>query len=314
MSGSNGVGPDLVIVGAARSGTSFLASVLGEHPDVDGGAVKEPNYFSREYARGPEWYDALYRPRRAGLLRLDASMSYTFSHFPDALDRLADAAPDAYVVYAVRHPVARLLSHFQLHRDYFRNEKSPTLGRALAGTAVYAGASDYAAWLPLLEKRFGPERLLVVPFPVVTGGRRELLDVICEATGLAPQPFREMGDDTDVAQRHRNQVVAFRNRWVLKGRRAVRRAGFYPAVRRALGPDRLRRVRTWTTRPVAVESLPEALRTLDEAQHDRLAELYTSAGAAVADHLAGQDARLGLGWSGSWARECPLPGERGVDW
>ena len=304
------VGPDLVIVGAARSGTSFMASILGDHPQVDPCAVKEPNYYSREHARGPEWYDSLFRPRDPRLMRLDASMSYTFAHFPDALDRLAEESPRAFVLYLVRNPVARLVSHFQLHRDYFRNEKAQTLGEALDRTDVYLGASDYATWLRRLEKLFAPDRLLVVPFPVVTAHPGELLEVLADTTGLERRPLS--GVDPG-ASRHRNQVVEFRHRGILVSRRWIRRSGLYPTVRRLLGPDRLRSLRGWTTRPVVSESVTEALATCRESQRQALATLHETAGAAVTDFLAGQDARLGLSWSGHWARECPLPGEWGVD-
>lgn len=311
MSAPQGPGPDLVIAGAARSGTSFLAAMLGQHPQVDACAVKEPNYFSREHARGPDWYDGLFTRRQSGLLRLDASMSYTFAHFPDALDLLAEAAPQAYVVYAVRHPTVRLLSHMQLHRDYFRTETARSLGDALRSSDVYAGASDYAHWLPRLEKLFGPDRLLVVPFPVVTGRREELVTTLASATGLSPQPLL---DGAETAGRHRNQVVELKGRGVFHARRLVRSWGFYPAVRRALGPERLRRVRDWSTRPVETESLGAALSSCDREQHDRLAELYSSARAAVASSLADQDDRLGLSWSQAWTEECPEPGARGTDW
>lgn len=311
MTGTSGRGPDLVIAGAARSGTSFLASVLGSHPQVDPCSVKEPNYFSREFARGSQWYERLFRARQQGVVRLDASMSYTFPHFPEALDRLVEASPDVYVVYAVRHPVARLLSHVQLHRDYFRNEPARTLGAALTSSPVYAGASDYAAWLPRLEKRFGPDRLLVVPFPVVTGRLDELLDVACPAVGLPPEPLHRAGES---ASRHRNQVVEFKGRGVLLSRRVVRRSGLYPAVRRALGADRLRQLRSWTTRPVPTESLAEALATCGSEQRQQLAALHASAGTAVRDFLSSQDARLGLAWADQWRLECPLPGSSGVDW
>lgn len=305
------VGPDLVIAGAARSGTSFLASLLGNHPQIDPCAVKEPNYFSREHARGPEWYDSLFRPRVPGLLRLDASMSYTFAHFPEALDRLAEEAPRAFLVYSVRHPVDRLVSHFHLHRDYFRNETARTLGEALDRTDVYRGASDYATWLPRLEKLFGRDRVLVVPFGVVTGRPGELLEVLEGVAGLDAHPLTEVS--TGVT-RHRNQVVEYRHRGVRLARRWVRRSGLYPTARRVLGPDRLRLLRTWTTRPVASESPTEALATCHDSQRQALADLHHRAGAAVADFLAEQDARLGLSWAAQWARECPMPGESGVDW
>ncbi|GAA0987513.1 hypothetical protein ENKNEFLB_00781 [Nocardioides aquaticus] len=311
MSAAVEVGPDLVIAGAARSGTSFLASVLGQHPQVDPCAVKEPNYFSREHDRGPGWYDGLFTPRRPGKMRLDASMSYTYAHFPDALDHLADAAPDAFVVYAVRHPVARLVSHMQLHRDYFRNESARTLGEALRSTDIYAGASDYAHWLPRLEKHFGPDRLLVVPFPVVTKRLDELLPVLSAATGLATEPFTDAGE---TAGRHRNQVVEVKSSGILAGRRLVRRWGLYPALRRTLGPERLRKVRDWSTRPVETESVTTALATCDDEQHGRLEELYASARLAAATSLRAQDVRLGLSWAEAWEQECPAPGVRGTDW
>ncbi len=310
MAVTGAVGPDVVIAGSARSGTSFLASLLGSHPAVDPGAVKEPNYFSREHARGPGWYDRLYEPRRPGLLRLDASMSYTFTHFPDALPTLAREAPDAVVLYAVRHPLRRLLSHYQLHREYFRNESAPDLGAALLSSDVYRGASDYRLWLDRLTPLIDPERLLVVPFPVITGARDELVRVLCGMTGLDPAPFR---DGAAAADDHRNQVVQFRNAGVRRARRLVRHSGLYPAVRRSLGRDRLRRLRSWGTRPVATESLDEALATCTTAQFDLLGELYESARVAVADALAAQDERRGLAWAGGWTTECPAnPGTLGT--
>ena len=314
MTGAKAIGPDVVIAGSARSGTSFLASFLGGHPDVDPGAVKESNYFSRELERGPEWYDGLYEPRRAGLLRLDGSMSYTYPQFPGALAALARESPDAVVIYAVRHPVRRLLSHFQLHRDYFKNDPAPTLGAALtdsgAYAGVYTGASDYALWLSRLSELIDPRRLVVVPFPVTTGARDELVDVVCRSTGLAPAPLLGGGG---TAMEHRNHVVAFRNRGVLLGRRVVRRAGLYPLVRRSLGPDRLRRLRSLSTKSVATESLGDALATCSGEQLDMLRTLYDGARNAAADALVAQDARTGLDWAAAWESECP---ERsvGADW
>jgi len=302
MGETGAVGPDVVIAGSARSGTSFLASLLGSHPGVDPGAVKEPNYFSREHARGAQWYDGLYEPRLRGLLRLDASMSYTFTHFPSALESMAREAPDAFVIYAVRHPLRRLLSHFHLHRDYFRNESANTLGAALTASAVYAGASDYALWLPRLAEHVAGGRLLVVPFPVITDRRDELVETVCTGVGLDPTPL--LGGDQAAAE-HRNQVVEFRSTAIMRGRRLVRRAGLYPAVRRTLGRDRLRRLRSWSTRPVQTESLTEALATCSEDQLDQLRDLYDTAREAATRALATQDAALGLSWADSWASECP---------
>ncbi len=297
------VGPDIALVGAARSGTSFLAAALSEHPQVDPGAVKEPNYFSRELARGEGWYDGLYRPRSADLLRLDASMSYTFKHFPDALAQLAKAAPDALVVYVVRHPFDRLVSHYQLHRDYFHNEPAATLGEALsfADDGVYAGAGDYAHWMAEIARHFPLERTLVVPFPAVTRDATALRQVAAMA-GLSDE---SLDAARERASAHQNNVVSFRHpafQWL---RRTVRRRGLYPAVRRLVGQQNLRRLRGAMTRPAAKDSVTAALETCSPEQQSALHELYERSRLAVAGRLEEQDARLGLDWAALWAAETP---------
>jgi hypothetical protein len=301
------IGPDVVVAGAARSGTSFLSALLSTHPDIDPGAVKESNYFSREYGRGPEWYDGLYSPRRPGLLRLDGSMSYTFAHFPEAIPRLAADAGDAVVVYAIRHPITRLVSHYQLHRDYFTNEPAQTLGEALTFSDVYSGASDYGRWWRSLTDHVAPERLLLVPFPVLKDDARSVAALVCRAAGIDPALLGEPDD----ASAHRNAVVAYRHPVVRLARRSVRRAGLYPWLRRTAGSERIRRLRSVLTRPVAAEQLDDALATCSPDQLEQLQRLYDDSRLSMRDALVEQDRRRGLQWADSWDVECPevrLPG------
>jgi Sulfotransferase domain len=294
-------GPDIVIAGAARCGTSYLAAILGAHPGIDPGAVKEPNFFSREHDRGPGWYDDLYEPRREGLLRLDGSMSYTFPHFPDALPRLAAASPGALVLYSVRDPLARTLSHYQLHRDYFGIEAAETFGEGLASNPVYIGTSEYDHWLSLLYEYFPAEQVLVVPFDVVTRHSRVVADRVCEAVGLPALP-----DEVAVeADAHRNEVVEFRHGAVKWGRRLAKRSGAYPWIRRTVGTDRLRRLRARMTRKVTAEGMDEALASCGLAQLNQLSAMHRASRAATAVALRAQDARLGVTWADTWERSCP---------
>ena len=304
-----GAGPDIVICGAARAGTTFLAALLGSHPAIDPGSVKEPNYFSRELERGPEWYDGLFEPRERGLLRLDASASYTFPHFPHALENLAERAPGAVVVYSVRDPLRRALSHYQLHREYFHNEAAATLGAALSSTEVYAGASDYARWLDLLRRTFGDDRVIVLPFEAATIRTREVLQHVC---GHLDIDSREIDVDSTASSQHRNQVVEFRHDAYRQVRRFAKRRGAYPWIRRTLGADRLRSLRSRLTRPAQVETLVEALGTCADDQLHSLAELYRSCQQAVAATLAVQDSRTGLSWAPLWSDACPEAGSRAL--
>ncbi|WP_324275690.1 sulfotransferase family protein [Blastococcus brunescens] len=186
-------GPDVVIAGAARSGTSALAAQLSAHPGIDAGKVKEPNYFSRYLDRGDHWYESNFRSRSDGVLRLDASTSYTSPLYPHALERLATVSSEAYVIYSVRRPSERALSHYLLRRHYFHIDDEPTFGGALRATSLYVDQGDYSHWLPRLSDWFGPERLLVVPFELITARPRHVTEEVCLRLGIDPPRGRERG-------------------------------------------------------------------------------------------------------------------------
>lgn len=287
-------GPDIVIAGAARSGTSFLAASLGIHPATDPGAVKEPEYFGRNLHRGPDWYEQLYEPPGRGLLRLDASMSYTTPTYPDALTLLAQASPDAFVIYAVRDPLQRALSHYRLLRQYFAREEAETFGQALRSNPVYLGAGDYERWLDRLYSLFPAERVLVTPFEVTTTGQ-ELVEVVFRQLGL---PVVVPGPE-DVED-YRNEVVEFRSPVFLNARRALMRSGAYPWVRRRIGARRMRNLRSMATREPAELTLEQALATCDADQLEQVRALCESGDRAVSDALAAQDTRLSLDWADAW--------------
>ncbi len=293
--------PDVVIAGAARSGTSFLAARLSSHPAIDGGAVKEPDFFSKHVSRGAEWYDGLYESRREGLLRLDASMSYTVPRHPQALDRLAQAAPHAYVVYAVRDPLVRAISHYRLLRDYFTVESEADFGSAIRKNPVYLGASDYARWLPKLYAHWPKEQVLVAPFAITTRGN-ELPDFIFEQLGL-----EGVAIDAENASRHQNEVVTFKSDTLLQLRRKIGRTPAYPLIRRTLGPDRMRRIRARMTRRADTLPPEEALESCTPEQRLEIAALVQRSKDAASAALREQDERLGLEWTRLWLESFEIP-------
>lgn len=288
-------GPDLVIAGAARSGTSALAAALREHPAIDPGVTKEPNYFSRHYDRGPDWYDGLFAPRAEGLLRMDASTSYTYPQFPQALDRLAHRAPAAHLVYVVREPVARAVSHYLLRRYTLQLEEAATFGAALAAGSYYTDVSDYPHWIERLAAQRGPERLLIVPFPALTTASHEVARIICERMGLAAPP-----PAPDTVDAHRNTVVEFRGVFARSAVRAVRGSSLYPWVRAAVGATRVRQIRSRMIQPAQLPSLQEALASCTDAQRADLEAFRGHVQSWVAGELARQDGELGLSWATHW--------------
>ncbi|NND01353.1 MAG: sulfotransferase [Acidimicrobiia bacterium] len=113
--------PDVLIIGAQRSGTSSLYRYLGGHPDVAASLRKEAGYFSRYYSNGEAWYRAHFPLRARGrwhrsirgrdLISFEATPDYLLD--PRSARRAAALVPEARIIVLLREPIARAYSHHQ---------------------------------------------------------------------------------------------------------------------------------------------------------------------------------------------------------
>lgn len=108
-------GPDFIVIGAMKCGTSTLAAQLGAQPGLFMTTPKEPNFFSDDavFARGPDWYASLFASARPGDILGEASTHYTKRpDLPQTLARMQDMLGEVRLVYMIRDPMVRLVSHY----------------------------------------------------------------------------------------------------------------------------------------------------------------------------------------------------------
>jgi lipopolysaccharide transport system ATP-binding protein len=112
--------PDFLVIGAARSGTSFLYRNLRRHPALRSAQHKELHFFdSTRYRLGMGWYRRQF-PLRTQKLRAylagqpfrtgEATPSYLWH--PEAADRVARHLPRVQLLALLRHPAERAYSHW----------------------------------------------------------------------------------------------------------------------------------------------------------------------------------------------------------
>ncbi|MBA3668218.1 MAG: sulfotransferase [Sphingomonas sp.] len=136
------------IVGAPRSGTTTLASLLKQNPHVCFSSVKEPHYFSRHDLDGldeatlrhliDEDYLARFFGHCAGE-KLRAEGSVTYLYVPDMMAPILKLWPNAKFVIALRDPLDML----------------PSLHARLLITGDEDEADFPAAWAKIEERRQG---------------------------------------------------------------------------------------------------------------------------------------------------------------
>src|SRR5258708_2921814 len=134
MSSQPGQLPNLIVIGAQKCATSSLHYYLGLHPDIYMSVEKELNFFASHYnwERGVDWYKASFHSQ-AKILG-EASPEYTnFPQQPNVADRMAELIPQAKLIYIVRDPIERIISHY-VHL-YSRNLEDRPIDEALHSLA-----------------------------------------------------------------------------------------------------------------------------------------------------------------------------------
>jgi len=155
--------PNLIVIGGLKCGTTSLHHYLNLHPEIGMSRPKELNFFVSElnWELGADWYRSHFP---AGLpVRGETSPHYTNRpRFGGVAERMRETLPDeARVIYMVRHPIDRLLSHY-LH-NVGGGYESRELAEAVAEPqSSYVQRGLYAFQLDPYLETFGSERILVV--------------------------------------------------------------------------------------------------------------------------------------------------------
>ena len=116
---------NLIVIGDMKCGTSILHYNLGLHPEITMSREKELYFFNggRSWDKGIDWYRSQFP---AGTRwRGESCPSYTRAPACEGVaERMHQIIPDARLVYMVRHPVDRIVSHY-VHRVAIGQESRP---------------------------------------------------------------------------------------------------------------------------------------------------------------------------------------------
>ncbi|MCF6185590.1 MAG: sulfotransferase domain-containing protein, partial [Bacteroidales bacterium] len=107
--------PDFLIIGAMKSGTTSLHDYLGKHPDIYTSDPKEIHFFMdknfNKYSL--DWYKSLFISDKK--IAGTSPQNYTKCHRPavkNVPERIYKHMPNVKLIYIVRDPVKRIISHY----------------------------------------------------------------------------------------------------------------------------------------------------------------------------------------------------------
>lgn len=204
-------GPDFIILGAQRSGTTSLFEALMSHPLASRPPQRELHFFDLNYWRGKRWYERRLQ-RDRGRFTGESSPYYLFH--PSVPARIAATYPDVPLIALLRDPIARAWSQHRFNmatgRESFEfldalGAEAERLDAARPGRIPrkriahrdhsYIARGDYASQLARWRSVVNPDRLLVLRSEDVFDSPHEAHQRILAHLGIAPAPL-------EVSHRH----------------------------------------------------------------------------------------------------------------
>lgn len=195
--------PNLIIIGAAKAGTTSLHYYLDLHPEIQMSAVKETHFFAgppngHRFELGQieslEAYEALFDP--AVPVRGEASPSYANDPIRAGVPgRIEQLVPEAKIIYLVRDPIARTLSHYR-HRVSVSGERR-SLREVLDDSPEPAQLGEtcmslYSSQLENYLEHFPAEQIMVI----------DQADLLADRDAVLRSVFAFLAVDEDFSSRH----------------------------------------------------------------------------------------------------------------
>ncbi len=177
--------PDFLIVGAQKCGTSWLWSMLKQHPGTDLPSKKEPHFFSKtnNYRKGMDYYLSAFKHLDPSKVTGEASTSYLYdkvrlnvhlelrdikpdNSLPTIPELITRELPDIKIIILLRDPVKRAVSAHYHHIK--SNIYSPFVKFRDAieryPNRITVGFGQYLKYVKLWKKFVSPERMRIFVF------------------------------------------------------------------------------------------------------------------------------------------------------
>jgi hypothetical protein len=204
---------EFVIVGAAKSGSTFLFDLLCGHPALLGSSPKEPGFFAYDdlYREDLIGYESFFDSHFEGKKCFEASTAYSRCNlFPHVMPRLALAYPDLKLIYIVRDPVDRFRSHYDMlcrfsiylkkdlklrEKEYLENfEKAKSLNDFFGRPPFLFEAGQYELQLKHMEKFFPPDQIKILLFEELVKEPEKVWNDVIDFLKLEkiPMPQRDL--------------------------------------------------------------------------------------------------------------------------
>ena len=168
-----------------KGGTTSLCSYLAEHPEVYISEEKELHFFidGGNWACGQAWYEAQFASAGKAIARGEGSTTYALWPNQDGVpERVTRMIPDVRIVYVVREPLSRIVSHYA--HDWAMGDERRAIADALTDDSTFVNGSRYTTQLARWLEHIPRSHLHVTTSDALRSDRAATVSRIQEFVGV----------------------------------------------------------------------------------------------------------------------------------
>lgn len=181
--------PNLIIIGAAKAGTTSLHHYLSLHPRIFMSRVKELALFTRDNWRDRiPWYSSQFADADADV-RGESSPNYTmYPYLPSTPERIRQVVPEAKLIYVLRDPVERTIADYveHVHLGFERRGILESLRDLDEPANPHVCSSRYGSQLRRFLDHFDGAQILLLDQADLFANRRGTLSRVFAFLGVDP--------------------------------------------------------------------------------------------------------------------------------
>jgi hypothetical protein len=155
--------PNFVVIGAPRSGTSWIHQNLIRHPDIFVPKIKEVHFFDKNYERGMQYYESNFADWRNQSAVGETTPAYLHGEYStqDIPALMKRHLPDAKLIACLRNPTERAYSRYWNSKAKYKRNAGLTFEQKLAEKPEFVAEGFYYDQLDRFLKVFDRKQMLI---------------------------------------------------------------------------------------------------------------------------------------------------------
>lgn len=182
--------PEFIVGGIAKNGTSYLHSLIRNHPQIEmPPRDMDHSFFDNDviYKRGFEWYETIFDHLNPSKTIGQISADCAFN--PGSIGRIKEHLPDIKLIFIFRNPIDSIYSLYwhqlKMGREYLSFEKALKLSGEKVKKSyyhfkmyTYFDRYHFAKQVDNIKAHFDESQLLFLPFEVFIKDELKIINAV----------------------------------------------------------------------------------------------------------------------------------------